>query len=69
MVKYHDLERLFVKPKLKILEEVIEEGVEGDESCLKYRKICTAFATASRTHRRRHILKASPLKDQPLGII
>ena len=28
LVKYHDLERLFVKPKLKILEEVIEEGVK-----------------------------------------
>ena len=28
LVKYHDLEKLFVIPKLKILEEVIEKGVK-----------------------------------------
>jgi superfamily II DNA/RNA helicase len=28
LVKYHDLERLFVLPKLRILDEVIEEGVK-----------------------------------------
>ena len=28
LVKYHDLERLFVLPKLKVLEEIIEKGIK-----------------------------------------